>query len=75
MHVNSEADQKQLDNNFVYHAPKLGQPERYAVLRAEAKNLAQHFLKECPPSRERAAAITKLEEAMFWANAAIARNE
>lgn len=75
MHINSEADQKQLDNNFVYHAPKPGQPERYAELRSTAKSLAQHFLKECPPSRERALAITKLEEAMFWANAAIARNE
>ena len=26
-----------------------------------------------PPSREQSLAITKLEEAMFWANAAIAR--
>jgi hypothetical protein len=29
----------------------------------------------CPGSRELSLAITKLEEAVFWANAAIARNE
>jgi hypothetical protein len=28
-----------------------------------------------PPSREQSTAITKLEEAMFWANAAIARSD
>jgi hypothetical protein len=28
---------------------------------------------EYPPGREKALAITKLEEAMLWANAAIAR--
>ena len=28
-----------------------------------------------PPTREQSTAITKLEEAMFWANAAIARGD
>lgn len=28
-----------------------------------------------PPSREQSTAVTKLEEAMFWANAAIARGD
>lgn len=28
-----------------------------------------------PPTREQSLAITKLEEAMFWANAAIARGD
>ena len=30
---------------------------------------------ECPDSRELSVALTKLEEAVMWANAAIARNE
>lgn len=64
-----------LENNFMYHAPGPGQPERYANIRAQAKSLAHFLYCECPSSRERSLAITKLEEAVFWANAAIARNE
>jgi len=64
-----------LENNFTYHAPKEGQPEIYALLRDWAKNLASHYLAECPDSRERDLALTKLEESVFWANAAIARNK
>ena len=41
-----------------------------AVLHGSARAVRIH----CPPGRETALAITKLEEAMFWANAAIARN-
>lgn len=64
-----------LINRFTYHQPKEGQPLRYEVLRAEAHDLAQTILAEAPPSRERSLALTKLEEAVMWANAAIARNE
>lgn len=67
--------QKLLDNNFVYHAPKPGQPERYAELRAEAKAFAEYLSHMCPVSRELSVAITHLETCVFWANAAIARNE
>ncbi len=37
--------------------------------------LAQYVLALTPESREQSLAVTKLEEAMMWANAAIARNE
>ncbi|TXH59011.1 MAG: hypothetical protein E6Q97_00950 [Desulfurellales bacterium] len=63
-----------IDNNFMYHSPKEGQPEKYEALRAKAKELAQMMLELCPDSRERAVALTELETANFWANAAIARN-
>lgn len=70
------ADQIQdLANRFTYHAPLPDQPERYTVLRGEAKGLATRILALTPPSREQSLALTKLEEAIFWANAAIARNE
>lgn len=60
---------------FTYHAPKADQPQRYVVLRDAAHDLARLIVTETPPSREQALALTKLEEAIFWANASIARNE
>jgi len=65
----------ELENNFTYHAPKPGQPERYQRLREKAKEFALLILEECPSSREQSVAITHLETSVFWANAAIARNE
>lgn len=64
-----------LENNFTYHAPKEDQQQRYLELRARAKDLAFLIVAETPPSREQSCALTSLEEAIFWANAAIARNE
>ena len=62
-------------NNFSYHKPIEGQPEKYEELRNKAKEIALRILNLCPPSRERSLALTKLEEAIMWANASIARNE
>jgi hypothetical protein len=64
-----------IERNFTYHAPKADQPERYVYLREKAKALAMDFVSKCPDSRERSLALTKLEEAIFWANASIARHE
>ena len=64
-----------VDNNFVYHAPHGDQPARYANLRADAKKFAEYIVDNTPESREQSLALTNLEQAVFWANAAIARNE
>lgn len=72
--VNSAAN-NQIENNFKYHAPKDGQPEKYEYLRASAKRFAYEIDNLCPGSREKSLAMTKLEEAVMWANASIARNE
>ncbi len=66
---------EQIERNFTYHAPKAGQPERYTALREEAKALALSIIGMTPVSREQSLALTNLEQAVFWANAAIARNE
>lgn len=66
---------KEIENNFTYHAPKPGQAVRYDALRAKMKECAITVARLCPTSREQALAITHLEQAMFWANAAVARNE
>lgn len=65
----------QIEKAFTYHPPKDDQPGRYVRLRLQAKYLAEEIVATTPPSREQALALTKLEEACFWANAAIARNE
>ncbi|HBC94463.1 MAG TPA: hypothetical protein DCZ10_16575 [Pelotomaculum sp.] len=64
-----------MEQNFTYHPPKPGQPEKYEHLRDKAKRLAFMIDGFCPESREKSIALTKLEEAVMWANAAIARNE
>ena len=64
-----------IENNFSYHAPKDGQAERYELLRAKAKELAYMIEELTPSGREKNIAMAYLETAVFWANAAIARNE
>lgn len=62
-----------LENRFTYYAPKEGQPALYENIRAAAKTVAFLFAEQVPPSREQSLALTHLEEAVFWANAGIAR--
>lgn len=64
----------QIENNFSYHAPKPGQPELYQEIREKAKEFAYLIDEKAPNSREKSLAMTKLEEAVMWANAAVARN-
>ena len=64
----------QIVNNFTYHPPKTGQPELYKEIRDKAKELALYLNGAVPESRELSLALTNLEQAVFWANAAIARN-
>ena len=68
-------DVERLNKDFMYHAPKEGQPVKYGAIRSNAKILASLVMDLCPESREASLALTKIEEAVFWANAAIARNE
>jgi hypothetical protein len=65
----------ELMKRFTYHPPKGDQPRRYVAVRELAKEMALELDSLCPDSREKALAITKLEEVVFWANASIARNE
>lgn len=65
---------ERIENAYTYHAPKEGQVEKYRRIRAKAKELAYLIDEECPDSREKSLAMTKLEEASMWANASVARN-
>lgn len=64
-----------INRDFIYHPPKDGQSERFQAIRETAKYFALHIVENTPASREQSLALTALEEAVFWANAAIARNE
>lgn len=64
----------QIENNFMYQAPKEGQPEKYEAIRNKTKELAHMIDELCPNSREKSVAMTNLETAVMWANASIARN-
>lgn len=65
----------ELKIRFMHHAPRGDQAERYEAIRGKALDFAKHVIMETPPCREQSLALTKLEEAMFFANAAIARRE
>jgi hypothetical protein len=64
-----------LQNVFTYHAPFGNQAERYSRMRAAGLTLARTINTECPESREKSLAITAIQQAIQWANAAIAINE
>lgn len=68
-------DAARIENNFTYHAPTGDQVGRYGRIRDAAKEFALLINGLTPESREQSLAMTKLEEAVMWANAAIARNE
>lgn len=74
-YVPSEALLADLDNRFSYHTPVENQKQRYESIREEVRSLAEVLQRRCPPSRELAIAMTKLDEVMFFANASIARTE
>lgn len=59
---------------FTYHAPTEAQKDAYHTLRKQFAELCVTIDNLCPDSREKSVAFTELETAMFWANAAIARN-
>jgi hypothetical protein len=65
--------EEELDIRFKYHSPKGDQPARYEEISATARKLAEVVFGLAPRSRERDLAIARIEEAVMWANAAIAR--
>ena len=62
-----------IENRFMYHAPKPGQPEIYQAIRNKAKELAYLIDEHCHEKRERDLAMENLEMSLMWANASIAR--
>ena len=65
---------EELRIRFTYHPPKdTGQQAKYEVLRGNGFTLTQVINEICPASYERDEALKRVEEAIMWANAALAR--
>jgi hypothetical protein len=69
-----EATEETLENIYMYHSPTDLQQNLYENLRLYGKKLAEVILELCPDCRERKIALMKVEEAVMWANASIARS-
>ncbi|HVI77812.1 MAG TPA: hypothetical protein VM715_06545 [Candidatus Acidoferrum sp.] len=68
---------EQLAHRFAYHPPATDEKRKcHEHVREVCLIAAEEIVTLTGPStREQSLAITKLEEAMFWANAAIARGD
>lgn len=64
----------QLKAIFTYHAPHGDQAQRYEQLRAGGRVLAELVNNLAPESAEKTLAIRRIQEAVMYANAAIACN-
>lgn len=65
-----------MDDRFKHHPPKGDATiDKHQAARVAADAFFNVINEIASPSREKALAITKVEEAMFWLNADIARNQ
>jgi hypothetical protein len=58
---------------FTYHPPDQQAVRQHELIRDTLEKCANVLDEALPDGREKSLAITKMEEAMFWANAGIAR--
>ena len=66
-------NKEELQNRFTYHAPTEDQKSIYEGIRKMGLVLASMIDDLCPDSREKSLALTKVDEAVMWSNAAVAR--
>lgn len=65
---------EEIKDRMTYHAPSQSGIARHAELSFRIGDSVSAVNDICPEGREKSLAITKLEEAKFWASAAVARN-
>lgn len=75
MYTPTQQASKQIKDAFTYHSPQGNQAARYGLLREKAREFAELIAENSPASREQSLALTHLQEAVMFANAAIAVNE
>ena len=65
---------KRLAWDFDHHAPDAEKVKLHEDVRVRCHDLARALNACIPDCREKSLAVTNIEQAMFWANAALARN-
>lgn len=65
---------EEIERRTTYHKPTDGAVLIHEQVRLAIKNSMTHLDTVIPDCREKSIAFTKLEEAMYHANAAVARN-
>lgn len=73
--VNAEGlTMSDLVNRFRFHKANEATGVKHSIIRQKCYELALELNEMLPDGREKSLVVTKIEEAMFWANAAIARD-
>jgi len=75
IYYESKKERKERKLRFMHHPPHGTQTKRFETIREWASNFAEHVTINCPRCREADIALQKIEEAVMFANAAIARRE
>ncbi len=65
-------DSQYIEDIFTYHAPTTAKVKQHESVRDLLKKVAHSFREDLPDSPEKTLAIRRLQEAMMYANAAIA---
>jgi hypothetical protein len=61
-----------LEDRFTFHPATIKTGPVHDLVRSKHRDLAEWVYEMVPDSRERSLALTALQEAMMWANAAVA---
>lgn len=64
----------ELETRIWHHTPNEEGIERILSMRQRALKWSLAVRRDVPEGREQSLALTKIEEALFWANAGIARH-
>lgn len=64
----------EIDNRFTFHPADEDRAVKHLMIREHGKSLVEYLNENVPDGREKSLAITRIEEAVMWANAGLARS-